>query len=97
MSLSKADVALMLENKEDILDEVDNIMNGMPLDIRAVELLDNLRVSFDDRFNTVSIRYWYENEAKLMKPTNKGVSVSPDEMNAILDVLPDLLPHMVDL
>lgn len=97
VSLSKQDVTMLLDNKEDILEQVDNIVNGMPIELAYVQLIGTLRVTFDDRFNTVSIRNWYENDHKQMRASPKGVSVSPDEMNAILDVLPELYPFMHDL
>ena len=95
--LSKSAVYTLLEKQELVMQNIFYLLSSLPLpgDGR-IQLQKDLYLSMDEENGTVHFRkWWYSKKAQKLVPHKRGVAFNVDELQTIMDLLPDLYTLMV--
>lgn len=94
--LTKPAVLTLLEQQDQIMQNLMLLMSSLPLPGGGmIQLQKELYLSMDEENGNVHLRkWWWSKKEDKLCPYRRGVTLNGDELQTIMDILPDLYNYM---
>ena len=97
--ITKDCVYKLINQRAIIMDNIFLLQSSLPLttDATRLELSRDLHLTLDEDSGTVHLRrWWWNNKSQKLCPNKRGVCLSAECMQSILELLPEVYAHMLD-